>query len=263
MAIEKVDKKTVAEGAPLVEAEDSPVFVFLRKDRPLTVARGGSANLTSPFAGGDSSGGAGDGTGDGTGDDPKDPKKDPEDPGLDVPQLTDIEEITYEQYLDYTNSIRYNAILKVRNSSSKKDEVVAVDARNTPKSGASPTGTVTPANFITPAPTTPSVVFDRTGTAIAWGWSQSDNLGSYTEVSYEWEIRTSSSTTSTKISSGTKEFASSGSYPIGDSGKNRRYRVSSGDGDTPATASARYLRVRAVVTGTNGKIYYSRYSKPI
>lgn len=262
MAIEKVDKKTVAEGAPLVEAEDSPVFVFLRKDRPLTVARGGSANLTSPFTGGDSSGGVGDGTGD-PGDDPKDPIDVPEDPGVDVPQLTDIEEITYEQYFDYTKSVRYNAILKVRNSSIKKDEVVAVDARNTPKSGASATGTATPANFITPTPTTPSVVFDRTGTAIAWGWSQSDNLGSYSEVSYEWEIRSGSSTTSTKISSGTKQFAASGSYPIGNSGKNRRYRVSSGDGDTPATASARYLRVRAVVTGTNGKIYYSRYSKPI
>jgi hypothetical protein len=251
-----IDKKEVVEGAPIVEAIDSAAFVFLRRDRALVVDKGVSSKLATPF--GISGGNVGDGE-DG-GENPEDPK----DP-TDKPDLSDIEEITYEQYFDSYNSIRYNAILKVRNSSTKKDQVIGVDARNTPSSGAEETGTVgqNGNNFITPTPTMPSVVFDRTGTAIAWGWANSENLGSYTSVSYEWEIRATSATSGSTISSGTKEFASSGSFPIGDSGKNRRYRVSSGDGDTPATASSRWLRVRAVVVGTNGKTYYSRYSNPI
>jgi hypothetical protein len=250
-----IDKKEVVEGAPIVEAADSAAFVFLRRDRALVVDKGASVSLALPF--GIGVGSIGDGSGDPGGDDPKDP--------TDKPDLSDIEEITYEQYFDTYNSIRYNAILKVRNSSKKKDQVIAVDARNTPKSATEETGSVgqNVENFITPAPTMPSVIFDRTGTAIAWGWANSENLGSYTSVYYEWEIRSTSATSGATISSGTKEFASSGSFPIGDSGSSRRYRVSSGDGDTPATASARWLRVRAVVVGTNGKTYYSSYSNPI
>ena len=257
-----IDKKEIVEGAPIVEAENSPVFVFLRRDRALTVGTGKSASLISPFAiGGVGTDGEGDGTGTGAGGDDPETPVDPSD----VPSLTDVEEITYEQYFDAYNSIRYNAILKVRNSSKKKDEVIGVDARNTQKSegSQSASGTQTGSNFITPTPTVPSVAFDRTGTAIAWGWNNSTNLGSYESVSYEWEIRATSSSSGSVISSGTKEYAASGSYAIGNSGKSRRYRVSSGDGDTAATASARWLRVRAVVVGTNGKTYYSRYSNPI
>ena len=256
-----IDKKEIVEGAPIVEAENSPVFVFLRRDRALTVGTGKSASLISPFAiGGVGTDGEGDGTGTGAGGDDPETPVDPSD----VPSLTDVEEITYEQYYDGYSSVRYNAILKVRNSSKKKDEVIAVDARNTANSASETTGSgVQNENFITPAPTVPSVVFDRTGTAIAWGWNNSTNLGSYDSVSYEWEIRATSSSSGSVISSGTKEYAASGSYAIGDSGKSRRYRVSSGDGDTTATASARWLRVRAVVVGTNGKTYYSRYSNPI
>lgn len=261
MGIERVDKKTITEGAPIVETEDSAAFVFLRRDRALTIGKSGkTVKLTTPFQiGAEGSSG----TGTGNEDEPEKPKDDDpgdEDPGIDKPDLTDIESITYEQYFDSTNSIRYNAILKVRNSSAKKDQVIAVDARNTPKSG---TDTPPPATFVTPAPTTPSVVFDRTGTAIAWGWNNSTGFGSYTSITYEWEIRSSSSVTSTKISSGSKTYTASGSYAIGNSGKNRTYRVSSGQGDTPATASSRWLRVRAVVVATNGKTYYSQYSKPI
>ena len=248
-----VDKKKVVEGAPIVEAEDSPVFVFLRKDRALTVGKGVSAKLATPFGIGGVDGGDGD-----PGDDPELP----EDP-TDKPELSDIEEVTYEQYFDAFNSIRYNAILKVRNSSKKKDQVIEVDARNTPKSGAGDPNAPTPGTFVTPTPSTPSVLFDRTGTAIAWGWNNSTGLGSYTSVTYEWQIRATSATSGSTISSGTKTYTASGSFAIGDSGKNKVYRVSSGQGDTPATSSPRYLRVRAVVVGTNGKTYYSRYSNPI
>lgn len=258
---ERVDQKRVVSGAPVLESEDSPALVFLRPGVPIIVGKGKSASLVTPFG----ISGVGSGTGDaGDGNEDENPDKPgEEDPGTDKPELTDIEEITYEQYFDSYNSIRYNAILKVRNSSKKKDLVIAVDARNTPAGQTSDVGSEVQTTFVTPTPTTPSVVFDRTGTAIAWGWNNSTGLGSYTSVTYEWEIRVSSSTTSTKISSGTKTYTSSGSYPIGDSGKSRIYRVSSGQGDTPATASARWLRVRTVVVGTNGKKYYSTYSKPI
>jgi len=133
-----VDKKKVVEGAPIVEAEDSPVFVFLRKDRALTVGKGVSAKLATPFGIGGVDGGDGD-----PGDDPELP----EDP-TDKPELSDIEEVTYEQYFDAFNSIRYNAILKVRNSSKKKDQVIEVDARNTPKSGAGDPNAPTPGTFL-------------------------------------------------------------------------------------------------------------------
>jgi hypothetical protein len=260
---ERVDQKKVVIGAPILEPADSSALVFLRPGVPIIVGTGKSASLVTPFGLGDGLGSGG--TGGGNDDNPDDPK-DPNDPGedgIDKPELSDIEEIVYEQYFDANKTLKYNAILKVRNSSKKKDQVIAVDARNTPAGQADETGNETPSTFVTPIPTTPSVIFDRTGTAIAWGWNNSTGLGSYTSITYEWEIRSSSSTTSTKISSGTKTYASSGSYAIGDSGKNRTYRVSSGQGDTPATSSARWLRVRAVVVGTNGKKYYSSYSKPI
>jgi hypothetical protein len=256
--MKNVDRKTVVEGAPIVEAEDSPVFVFLRKDRALTVPKGVSANVATPF-------GIGGLDAEDTGDDKVNDKDDPESPDdpTDKPELSDIEEITYEQYFDSYNSIRYNAILKVRNSSKKKDQVVAVDARNTPKSAAEDPAAPVGGSFVTPSPSTPSVLFDRNGTAIAWGWNNSTGLGSYTSVTYEWQIRATSATSGSTISSGSKTYTASGSFAIGDSGKNRVYRVSSGQGDTPATSSARYLRVRTVVVGTNGKKYYSRYSNPI
>lgn len=252
--MKNIDKKQVVEGAPIVEASDSPAFVFLRKDRALTVKTGASTSLVTPFLIGVGEGGGAD---DDEGENPG------EELDKDVPDLSDIEEVTYEQYFDAFNSIRYNAILKVRNSSTKKNLVIGVDARNTPKSETSDSGTVPASDFVTPTPSTPSVVFDRTGTAVAWGWNNSTGLGSYSSISYEWEIRSTNATSGSTISAGTKTYAASGSLAIGDSGKNRTYRISSGDGDTPATANSRWLRVRAVVVGTNGKTYYSRFSKPI
>lgn len=48
----------------------------------------------------------------------------------DSPLLTDIESIAYESYLEpNTDIIKYRAILKIRNSSVKKDNVIGVDAR--------------------------------------------------------------------------------------------------------------------------------------
>ena len=82
-------------------------------------------------------------------------------------------------------------------------------------------------------------------------------------MSYEWEIRSSSSITSTKISSGIKPYLADGNLQVGNSGVYKDYRVSSAEADTQATSSERWLRVRAVVLATDGKTYYSGYSVPI
>lgn len=49
---------------------------------------------------------------------------------VDTPQLTDIENITYEQYYDPVSKlVKYKAILKIRNSSTNSSTVQGVDAR--------------------------------------------------------------------------------------------------------------------------------------
>ena len=109
----------------------------------------------------------------------------------------------------------------------------------------------------------PSVIFDRTGsTGVSWGWNDSSGFGSYDSISYEWII-TTLKTGGTVISSGTKTYPSSSLSGIGDSGKTRQYKISSSQGDTPPSSSARWLKVRTVVVGTNGKNYYSAYSTAI
>jgi len=252
----RVDGKSVVTGPPIVLPKNSPDRVFLRRTVGIDIEEGSNANLVSPFTIG-----AGSGFGGVGGSTPIDPN--PPVAISDIPQLTDIENITYQQYYNSSNAIRIKAIIKIRNSSKNKANVIGVDARNQPSGQSSSTEPVVPTGFIKPSPSVPSVAFDRTGTALAWGWNNVSGLGSYQSVTYQWEIRSSSSVTSTKISSGTKTYVSGGLLTIGDSGKARNYRVSSAQGDTSATASERWLRVRAVVLATDGKTYYSGYSVPI
>lgn len=47
----------------------------------------------------------------------------------DTVQLTDIEKITYQPYYLPTGELQYRAVLKIRNSSKTKEDVVGVDAR--------------------------------------------------------------------------------------------------------------------------------------
>ena len=209
--------------------------------------------------------------------DPKDPK-DPEEPESpekppvvkkDVPELSDIESITFqEDYDPATKLTTMTAFIKIRNSSINKENIAGVDARifdaAAPKndSGSADVGSK---KFITPTPTVPAVTFSRYGssdTSLAWGWNNSSGLGSYESVSYEWIISTSAGKNAAALDNGTKDFVTSASKTIGDSGKTRTYRVSSYEEDTDATSSPRWLRVRAVVVGTNGKTYYSQYSTP-
>jgi|GEM_PF-5545821 hypothetical protein len=252
----RVDGKSVVVGPPIVLPKNSPDRVFLRRTVGIDIEEGFNSNGVSPFLMGSGSGIGGPG-----GSTPVDPNP----PGAisDIPQLSDIENITYQQYYNSANAVRIKAIIKIRNSSKNKANVIGVDARNQPSGKTSSADPVIPVGFTQPSPSVPSVAFDRTGTAVAWGWNNVSGLGSYQSVTYQWEIRSSSSVTSTKISSGTKTYVSGGLLSIGDSGKTRNYRVSSAQGDTAATASQRWLRVRAVVLATDGKTYYSGYSTPI
>ena len=190
-------------------------------------------------------------------------------PIVDTVDMTDIESITFEEYFDPSTKIaKYNAYIKIRNGSSKPKSVVGVDARIYDSASSSYAASNTPAyenpaSFVMPTPTAPSVIFDRTGsTGVSWGWNDSSGFGSYSSISYEWVI-TTLQTGGTEISSGTKTYPSSSYYGIGDSGKTKQYKISSSQGDTPSSASPRWLKARAVVVGTNGKKYYSSYSTAI
>ena len=187
----------------------------------------------------------------------------------DVPDLSDIESITFqEDYDPATKLTTMTAFIKIRNSSLNKENIAGIDARIfNAAAPTNPSGTteVGSKKFIAPTPTIPAVTFSRYGssnTSLAWGWNDSTGLGSYTSVSYEWIISSSSGKNALALDNGTKEFVSSASKTIGDSGNTRTYRVSSYEGDTAATSNPRWLRVRAVVVGTNGKTYYSQYSTP-
>ena len=246
----RVDGKSVVTGPPIVLPKNSPDRVFLRRTIGIDIEEGFKLNGVSPFLMGSGSGS-------------KMLKNIFEKEISDIPQLSDIENITYQQYYNSSNAIRIKAIIKIRNSSKNKANVIGVDARNQPGGQSSSTEPALPVGFTKPSPSVPSVAFDRTGTAVAWGWSNVSGLGSYQSVSYQWEIRSSKNVTSTKISSGTKAYVSGGLLAIGDSGKTRNYRVSSAQGDTAATSSERWLRARVVVLATDGKTYYSGYSTPI
>jgi hypothetical protein len=185
---------------------------------------------------------------------------------LDIPELSDIESITYEPYYDIATKVqKIRAILRIRNSSQNKLNVDGVDVRIS-----NPTTIVQVASkaaasvqFVTPTPGVPAVYFKRDSTAIFWGWDNVSGLGSYSSVRYDWIISSSSSPTATALNSGSEVYSTSASNGIGSSGVMKTYRVSSRDGDTAATSSSRWLRVKTVVTGTNGIEYSSSYSTPI
>lgn len=187
---------------------------------------------------------------------------------LDIPSLADIESVVYEPYYDAVSKLqKVRALIKIRNSSGNPTNIAGVDARIFNPSTVAPvvstTSTVQSVEFIQPNPTIPQVIFKRDGTAISWGWNNVSGLGSHQSVSYEWIISTTSSSSASTLDSGTLTYSTSGNYQIGTNGSMKQYRVSSRDGDTNATSSPRWLRVKAVVVGTNGTTYSSSYSTPI
>ena len=185
---------------------------------------------------------------------------------LDIPELSDIESITYEPYYDIATKVqKIRAILRIRNSSQNKLNVDGVDVRISNPSTIVQVASKAAASvqFVTPTPGIPAVYFKRDSTEIFWGWDNVSGLGSYSSVRYDWIISSSSSPTAATLNSGSKTYSTSASNNIGSSGVMKTYRVSSRDGDTAATSSSRWLRVKAVVTGTNGIEYSSSYSTPI
>ena len=250
---------------PVVSGNDIDYLVFLNKNKFLVSKTDGQAVYLADDSAFDS-GATLPVVPPGPGPLPPDPKPITK---KDVPDLSDIESITFqEDYDPATKLTTMTAFIKIRNSSVNKENIAGIDARIfNAAAPTNPSGTVAvdSKKFVTPTPTVPAVTFSRYGsndTSLAWGWNNSTGLGSYSSVSYEWIISSSSGKNATALDNDTKEFVSSDSKTIGDSGKTRTYRVSSYEGDTAATSNPRWLRVRAVVVGTNGKKYYSQYSTP-
>lgn len=188
----------------------------------------------------------------------------------DVPSLSDIESIVYEPYYDAVSRVqKTRALIKIRNSSQNPTNIAGVDARIFNPSTVVPSlSNVTASQTqsvqtVIPTPSVPQVIFKRDGNTLSWGWNNVSGLGSYSSVSYNWIISTSSSPTAATLDSGSLSYSETGNYQIGTNGKIRQYRVSSRSGDTAATSSPRWLRVKAVVVGTNGITYQSGYSTPI
>ena len=261
----RIPTKKVTRDLPLILDSNSRDLLWLRADE--VIVKDSSGYAYNRYIGGPAgrTGDGGPGDGNDGGDDGL--------PEVDTVDMTDIESLTFEEYVDPSTKItKYNCMIKIRNSSKSAASVVGVDARVYDSASASyvavnNTTTSTPTNnspeFVTPTPSVPSVIFDRTGTTgVSWGWNDVSGFGSYSNIEYEWIISTSSSG-GTIISQGTKSYPSASYYGIGDSGKTRQYKISSSQGDTPPSSSARWLKVRAVVTGTNNKKYYSSYSTPI
>ena len=262
----RIPTKKVTRDLPLILDSNSRDLLWLRADEVIVKESTGYAY--SKYIGGPSvppGDGSGDGDNNGGGDGL---------PEIDTVDMTDIESITFEEYVDPSTKItKYNCMIKIRNGSKSAASVVGVDARIYDSASASYTASYTNTTtestvsnspeFVTPTPSVPSVIFDRTGTTgVSWGWNDVSGFGSYSTITYEWIISTAK-TGGTIISQGTKTYPSASYYGIGDSGKTRQYKISSSQGDTPPSSSARWLKVRAVITGTNGKKYYSSYSTPI
>jgi len=193
---------------------------------------------------------------------------------LDIPSLADIESVVYEPYYDpISKRQKVRALIKIRNSSDNPTNIAGVDARIfNPSTVVAVVSQADPATekvvtqsvqFVTPSPGIPQVTFKRDGTSMSWGWNNVSGLGSYSSVSYEWIVSASNSSSGAALNSGTISYTSSANRQIGTNGVMRTYRVSSRDGNVTATSSPRWLRVRAVVVGTNGTTYRSGYSTPI
>ena len=117
MAIDpsRVGSKNVVDGTPIVMSDTNPELIFFNPKNVL-VKSGGTFTFDKYLGDREFS------TIEGS---------DVEPPGeaKDTVQLTDIESIIYEQYLLEDGTKKVRAILKIRNSSKTKEDVIGVDAR--------------------------------------------------------------------------------------------------------------------------------------
>lgn len=116
-------------GGPVVVDENDPDLNFLNPQRVVTVKDGKKVyeKYAVVVPGGDGNAGGVNPTQS----DQTDQYAQPTNPeiDLDIPDLSDIESITYQQYYDSSKRARVKAIIKIRNSSLKGKEVEGVDAR--------------------------------------------------------------------------------------------------------------------------------------
>lgn len=119
----RIPIQQIVDAAPIVIDENDPDLVFLNPKKVITTKNGKA--VYDKYVGYVPGGGGGDGPGG-----PPEPPEPPEPPVKpDIPSLSDIESITYEQYYDSSKKARIKAIVKIRNSSLKAQEVEGVDAR--------------------------------------------------------------------------------------------------------------------------------------
>ena len=131
----RVPKQAIVKDAPIILSKGHPDLTFLGDALETDAGKFSSSRyLAGSFngsAGGSSSGGSNGGSGPSGPTGPTIPEV-----LLDVPNLSDIESITYEEYPDSTGVLKYRAVLKIRNSSVNKDNIAGIDARiYSPNSG--------------------------------------------------------------------------------------------------------------------------------
>ena len=95
----------------------------------------------------------------------------------------------------------------------------------------------------------------------------------------EWQVRTTNSTTTTPLNTGTYAGGGSGdglqgdrtkymtypvstAYPYSAAGTIWAFRIKSTE-NTAATSSSRFARARVIMMGTNGTVYYGTWSTNI
>ena len=125
MVIKRIDKKDVTEGQPLVLPAGHPDTVFLNPNNYIQT-KGNITDYSKYKTGGAYS------SLNATPEDGIEPTSLNSSLGnqLDVPQLTDIESVIFEQYYDSVSKlVKYKAVLKIRNSSKNPNSVAGVDAR--------------------------------------------------------------------------------------------------------------------------------------
>ena len=122
--------------------------------------------------------------------------------------------------------------------------------------------------------------FVRSGTSVTWYSDYPTPQGNYSYIiGMEWQVRTTNSTTTTPLNTGTYAGGGSGdglqgnrttymtypvstTYPYSAAGTVWAFRIRSTE-NTAATSSARYARARVIMMGTNGTVYYGTWSTNI
>ena len=122
--------------------------------------------------------------------------------------------------------------------------------------------------------------FVRSGTSVTWYSDYPTPQGNYSYIiGMEWQIRTTNSTTTTPLNTGTYAGGGSGdglqgnttkymtypvstTYPYSAAGTVWAFRIKSTE-NTAATSSSRFARARVIMMGTNGTVYFGTWSTNI